>query len=242
MQIKSLLLTLLACVITLHADAQIFKKVIGNDKYETRSYKVNDFSKVTISHPLNVVYKANPDSAGYISIYGESNILDLISLKSEKGNLSIKLNGMRTPEFGVILIRMYSSQLNNVVNEGGSSFEILSPINDSEIKLSVIGTGQIKAGQIDCGLLNVNISGGGDILVKGTAGMGDYSVTGKGEIRANDVVANEANATITGSGTIRCNATKSLKTFLTGNGKIIYSGQPELKTRTIGTGQVVPAE
>ncbi|MEG1587356.1 MAG: DUF2807 domain-containing protein [Bacteroidales bacterium] len=241
MHVKSLLIALFCSVIVFQTNAQVFKKVVGNDNYKTREFKVNDFSKVTITHPFNVIYKVNPDSAGYISVYGEENILDIISMKSEKGSLSIKMSGMRTPEFGVVLIRMYSSSLDEVLNEGSATFEIQSPIEGSEIKLSVVGNGQIKAEQTKSGVLNLNVGGGGDILVGGNTGMGDYSIQGTGEIRAAEVKATEVNAVITGSGNIRCHADKKLKTFLTGNGKVAYSGSPELKTRTIGTAQVVPA-
>lgn len=241
MHVKSILIALLCSVITFQTSAQVFKKVVGNDNYKTREFKVNDFSKVTLTHPFNVIYKVNPDSAGYISVYGEENILDIISMKSEKGNLSIKLSGLRTPEFGVVLIRMYSSSLKEVMNEGAATFEIQSPVEAAELKFSVIGTGQIKAEQTNSGVLNLNIGGGGDIFVGGKTGMGDYSIQGNGEIRAEEVKAEEVNAVITGTGNIRCHADKTLKTFLTGNGKVAYTGTPELKTRTIGTAQVVPA-
>ncbi|MGL4292889.1 MAG: GIN domain-containing protein [Bacteroidales bacterium] len=241
MQIKSILITLVCSVITIQANAQLFKKVVGNDSYTTREFKVNDFSKVTITHPFNVVYKVNPDSAGYVSVYGEENILDIISMKSEKGNLAIKMNGMRTPDFGVVLIHMYSSSLSEVLNEGSATFEVASPIESTEIKFSVIGSGQIKAPQTQSGVLNLSVGGGGDILVGGTTGMGDYSISGSGEIRAAQVKADEVKAVITGTGNINCHAEKELKTVLTGKGKVAYTGTPELKNRTIGTGQVVPA-
>lgn len=241
MQVKSLMIALFGLMIAIQGNAQVFKKVVGNDNYTTREFKVNDFSKVSLSEPFNVIYKVNPDSAGYIQVYGEENILDIISLKSEKGNLAIKMNGLRTPEFGVVLIRMYSSSLTEILNEGAATIEVQSPIEGAEIKFSVIGSGQIKAEHTTSGVLNLNIGGGGDILVGGTTGMGDFSIQGNGEIRAAQLKAEEVKAVITGTGNIRCHADKSLKTFLTGNGKVAYTGNPELKTRTIGTAQVVPA-
>lgn len=241
MQVKSLLIALFGLMVAFQGNAQVFKKVVGNDNYVTREFKVNDFSKISISNPFNIIYKVNPDSAGYIRIYAEENIQDIISMKSEKGQLAIRMNGYRNPEFGVVLIHMYSSSLAEVRNEGSATFEVQSMIDEPEIKFSVIGNGQIKAEQTHSGVLNLNVSGGGDILVGGSAGMGDYSIQGSGEIRAAEVKAEEVNAVITGTGNIRCHADKTLKTFLTGTGKVAYLGTPELKMRTIGTGQVVPA-
>ncbi|MEG1616096.1 MAG: DUF2807 domain-containing protein [Bacteroidales bacterium] len=242
MNVKSILIALVSVMLAFSAQAQLFKKVTGNDKYVTREYKLNDFSKVNISHAFNVIYKVNPDSAGMVRVYGEENILDLMSLKSEKGILSIKLTGLRDPEFGVILIHMYSNSLISVKNEGAGTFEIQSPLDAPEISLSVIGSGQIKAERLDCGVLNLNVGGGdGDIAVKsGKVGFGDYSIQGNGEIRAQDVDAESASAVITGTGVIRLTAQKDLKTILTGSGKVYYNGKPQLKSRTVGTGQVLP--
>lgn len=242
MHVKSFLIMFVMTVIALQTNAQVFKKVVGNDNYQTREFKVNDFSKVSFTHPFNIIYKVNPDSAGYVRIYGEENILDILTLKSEKGSLSIKMNSFRSPDFGVILIHMYSSGLTEVNNEGSATFEVLSPLDASSIKFSILGKGQIKAENINAGVLNINIGGGGDVLVGGKTGLGDYSIQGDGEIRAQAMHAEEVNAVITGIGSIKCHAEKKLKTFLTGNGKVVYSGNPELKTRTIGTAQVVPAQ
>jgi hypothetical protein len=238
MKIKTILTAFLALTFAWQGNAQLLKKVVGNDNYVTREYKVSDFSKMTVTQPFNVVYKVNPDSAGCVSIYAEENIQELIGIKSEKGELTLRLSGMRAPEFGVILIHLYSSELKEVRNEAAATVELQSLIDQPEIKLTVVGSGQIKAPRTSSGVLNLNVSGGGDIFVGGKTGMGDYTIQGSGEIRALDVDATEVNTKITGSGTVKCQAEKLLKTFLTGSGKVLYKGEPELRTRTIGTGQV----
>lgn len=225
--------------ISLNGYSQLFKKVVGNDKYITKEYKVDDFVKVNISNAFNVIYKVNPDSAGVIKVYGEENILDLISIKSEKGTLSMKLKGAIDPEFGVILIHMYSKNLVAVRNEGSGTFEIQSPIESAEIKFNISGSGQIKAEDIKCGVVDVNLGGSGDFYAKGSAGFASYSLQGSGEIRCFDLNAETSNISITGSGAVKCSVSKELKSFLTGSGKIYYKGEPEIKSRTIGTGQLV---
>ncbi len=240
MNLKSFLIVLMSLVFTSQIQAQLLKRVNGNDKYETREYKVGDFTKVNLSHAFNVVYKNNPDSAGIVKVYGEENILDMLEVKCEKGKLWIKLKTIRDPKFGVILIHMYSNGLDEVICDGGGTFEILSPLDAPEIRLSVTGAGQIKAEKITCGVLQASVGGSGDILVAGTAGFADLSVQNKGEIRALDLKAESGSAHITGGGEIRCNIEKELKTVMTGGGKIYYSGKPELKSRSFGSGQVIP--
>lgn len=226
--------------VTVAANAQVFKKTKGNDKYVTREYKLNDFSKVNITHAFNVIYKINPDSAGFVRVYGEENILDIMSVKSEKGMLSVQLSGLRDPEFGVILIHMYSSKLESVNNEGSGTFEIQTPIEATEIKLSILGSGQLKTEEITCGSLSATVGGSGDLLIKGKTGFASMNVQGSGEIRALDLKVETMDAVITGSGVIRCEVEKELKAVITGSGRIYYNGKPELKTRMVGSGQIIP--
>lgn len=239
MNAKSFLIALMSVMIAFQAQAQLLKKVSGNDKYVTKELKLSDFTKVSLSHAFNVIYKVNPDSAGIVRIYAEENIMEMLSIKSEKGKLSMKLNSVRDPQFGVILVHMYSNALQEVKCDGSGTFEIQTPIESPEISLSVTGSGQIKAESVTCGVLEASVGGSGDILVSGNVGFADLSVQGSGEIRALGLKAESGNAIVTGSGEIRCNVEKELKTVLTGSGKVYYEGKPAIKSRTVGSGQVI---
>ncbi len=218
--------------------AQIMKKVVGNDEYTTEIFKVPDFTKVNMLADLNVVYKVNPDSAGYISIYAEENILDLIEFETKKGKLEVKFNTLRTPEFGVVLVRMYSNSLTEVENLGVGVFDIRSKISAPELSFTQTGAGQIRATDTESGVIKASVGGAGDVVLGGKTGMGVYSVNGAGDINAKAVKAEEVNASITGNGEISCSADKNIKTFITGSGIIRYDGDAELKTRTVGSGRV----
>ncbi len=240
MKTKHLLLTALCMMFAFSSQAQIMKKVVGNNKYETEVFKVPEFTRVNMMADFNVVYTVNPDSAGYVSIYAEENILDLIELETKKGKLEVKFKTLRTPEFGVVLIRMYSNKLTEVENLGAGIFDIRSNIDAPELIFKMTGTGQIKALDTKSGVINVSVGGAGDVIVGGKTGMGVYSISGSGEIDAKAVKAEEVNASITGNGEISCFADKNIKTFITGSGIIKYDGEAEIKSRTVGTGRVVP--
>ncbi len=236
---KHLLLTALCVMFAFTGQAQIMKKVVGNNTYKTELFKVPDFTKVNMLADFNVVYQVNPDSAGYVSIYAEENILELIDVETKKGKLEIKFNTLRTPEFGVVLIRMYSNKLTEVENLGAGIFDIRSKLDEPELIFTMTGGGQIKAMDTNSGVIKATVGGAGDVVLGGKTGMGVYSVNGAGEIDAKDVEANEVNASITGNGEISCNAEKTIKTFITGSGIINYKGDAEVKSRTVGTGRVV---
>ena len=237
---KTLLLILFSLTFSLTSFGQLFKKVVGNDKYEWREYRVADFHKINISDAFNIIYKINPDSAGLVKVYGEENILEMLTLKSEKGKLTMKLSSKIKPEFGIINIMVYSSNLIEVDNQGAATLDIVCQLDAPELKFTVLGAGQINVQDISCGVVKINVGGSGDVSIKGKAGYGDYNIQGSGDIKAEFLTATVVSASITGSGVIKCHAEKSLKTILTGSGNVKYNGNPELKMRTVGTGSVLP--
>lgn len=221
--------------------AQIFKSVEGNNDYVRVTKKVEDFHKVKLSNSFNVVYVQNPDSAGIVNIKIESSILEKLSVKSEKGELSLKLKGLGKKDFGIILVEIYSSSLSRVENDGGGVFESHESVKAPELYLGISGSGQIKMDLIDCNILKAKVAAGdGDMLLKGVADHADYSILGGGEIRAHGVKSDDANCVITGNGNIGCNVSKKLTATITGAGNVYYEGNPEISKKGIGKGKVLP--
>lgn len=219
------------------------EKVVGNNKYGHFTRKVEDFDKVEISNAINVIYHQTTDSAGYIRLYCEDNLLSNIKTESEKGKLKVALSGLKNKDFGIIILHIYSSFLSEVENGSAGTFETAGNLRGAEIKFSVIGNGQIKAEDLDYNVVRAKIRvGSGDILLEGKCNYAELSVIGSGEIRAHDLEAKNVKCTITGTGNIGCYAVNKLNTLSTGSGNVFYNGKPEIKKRSIGTGKVIPIE
>lgn len=223
--------------------AQLFKKVEGNNEYVQVTQKVDDFHKVKIGNSINVVYVQNPDSAGTVHLKVESSVIEQLSIKSEKGELSLKLKGLGKKDFGIILVEVFSSALSSVENDGGGVFESHTPVKSPELYLGISGSGQVKMDSIDCEILKAKVTAGeGDMLIKGKANHADYSIFGGGEIRAHGLTSNDANCVITGNGNIGCHVIKKLTATITGAGNVYYEGNPEINKKGIGKGKVLPIE
>lgn len=236
--------TLLSCLTMLffvvNTQAQILKRVTGNENYVSKELKLSDYNKLQVNHAFSVTHKINPDFAGYVKIYAEENIIEIMGVTSERGLLSLKINAVREPVFGSVTIVTYSSSLQSIVSEGSGNINLISPIESSEIKVSQLGSGTIIAADLTCGVLKLTSSGSGSIDIKnGKAGFGNYSVTGSGTIEAENIKTTESKVSITGSGRVKCNVSTTLETLLTGSGSVYYKGKPTLKTKTLGSGQVI---
>lgn len=217
----------------------IASTVEGNGKYVNVSYQLDDFYKIKMNCSFNVVYHQSKDSAGLIKIYGEENIVDDIDVKSIKGQLNIKFKNLSKKEFGVVILNIYSSDLIQVENDGGSVFETAGKVSGSEVSLMLMGNGQIKAEDLDFGIVNAKIfTGNGDIFLKGNCRYAELSMVGSGEIKAHELVARDVKCIITGNGNIGCNAEKTLNVRITGTGNVYYNGSPEIKKTVVGSGKI----
>ena len=88
--------------------------------------------------------------------------------------------------------------------------------NTCEIKVS--GAGDLKAKDLICRDIKANISGAGDLDMKGKAETGEYKVSGSGDIHAH--------------------ATERLYARASGSGDIKYKGDPRNDTRSTGVGDI----
>lgn len=233
---------LLWCVSMLLLSLNVFsQKVEGNDRYVNKVLKVDDFNTVKINGAFNVIYHHSTDSAGLIKLYGEENILDAMAPESKSGVLNIKFANTSKKDFGVVVVDIYSTDLRKVENDAGAVFETAGKINGSEIELLLMGNGQIRANDIDFGVVKAKIlAGNGDIFLKGTCRTAELIITGTGEIKAHELVARDVKCRITGNATIGCYAEQKLNSLITGAGTVYYKGNPEIKKNTIGAGKVKP--
>ena len=196
----------------------------GNNKYVTKEIKVDDFYRVKINTAFNVVYHHSKDSAGLIRIYGEENILDEVKPVSKDGTLEIKFVNTAKREYGVIILDVYSSDLQEVQSDAGGVFETSGSLSGSELDILLMGNGLVRCNKLDYGIVKARImTGSGDIFLSGH------------ELKARDV-----NCNITGNGSIGCWAEENLKAFITGKGDVYYKGKPTVKKRGIGSGRAIP--
>lgn len=108
--------------------------------------------------------------------------------------------------------------------------------NTCEIKVS--GAGDMKARDLVCRDIKANISGAGDLDLKGKAETGEYKVSGSGDLAAYDFVVKDLECKVSGSGDIHAYATENLYARASGSGDIKYKGNPRNDTRCTGAGDI----
>ncbi len=207
---------------------------------------VGDFTEVKVVSNINVDYVASTDSAGMICFTADDDaVVNLIEASLKKGRLRIAVkNDENKSVTGVDLptLRIYSSFLQKVENEGDSTVRVLTSTPVPNFSARLIGNGalvvrEVKATSVDCSLL----TGHGRMAVYGSCTDARFNLAGTGIIQADGLQAVNANCFATGTGEIGVNAQK-IKISGAGSGTIYYTGNPAI-TKSLAIGiKVLPME
>ncbi len=218
----------------------------GSKNYITKKTTLEKFNVVTLSGSANIIYQQ--DSSSRIEIYGSDNIIDIMNVKVDKGELNIKFKkNVHIVDLGKLEIKIYSPDLNQMTINGSggilfangirSQEDLKVTINGSgnlagssfqcrELSLAIHGSGDLRLKQINCEECDASISGSGDISLNGSAKEASYSISGSGDIKAAGLEAVTVSARISGSGDISCFATDKLEGGVSGSGTVAYKGNP----------------
>ncbi len=106
-----------------------------------------------------------------------------------------------------------------------------------EIELN--GSGDIVIENLNSERFFYDLSGSGDLVVRGNAGEVEISVKGSGDVNARDLVARDAFVRIMGSGDVEVHATESFDGSVYGSGDIRYYGNPShTSSHVAGSGKI----
>lgn len=200
---------------------------IADDSYKL---KFHDFNELTVVDDINVDYICDPSKAGMVEFEAPKNLVSSIIFEPSKTKLSIKLAASDSVYRELPTIKVYSSYLTSVKNDGDSLVRVLSIADGPKFSCRVIGNGKILVHGVKTNELSASIfAGNGKITIFGECKLANLKVTGSGTIQAEELKSLEANCTAS-HGSIYCNAVEKLSVGGV-SGNVFYRGTPELKKR-----------
>ena len=195
--------------------------------------KVDEFSELKVVDGINIDYVCDPSRSGTVEFIADRDMASSIMFEPKKGKLSIMLASRTEPYSGLPTVRVYSSYLAKVTNEGDSLVRILSVADGAKFSCKVMGNGAIDITRVNATDISATvIAGHGTINIAGQATSLSLSVTGAGKINALNLEAPDVNCKMTGTGTIECHPLKTLTVAGLG-GTLRYQGNPEIKKKLI---------
>ena len=199
------------------------------------SVKVGSFSKLSVTDNVNVVYRVNPDSVGYVWFSGDPQFADAFIFTNKGGSLRIQVNTDDVNNPGLPTVFLSSEFLVEVKNSSIKELRVESLSPGIDFKATQIGNGKvvvngIKAGKVD-GTLN---TGNGTVVLTGQCETARLKLVGTGLIQADGLKAQEVKCQILGSGNIGCWPVEALNAMGIGSTKIYYKGDPKTVKKSGG--------
>lgn len=206
---------------------------------ETYRINMGAFDKINVVDNVNVVYRCQPDSAGYIVYSGDDRFADAFILSNSKGKLKIQVNTDDVDSPDLPVIYAYSDFLTYVENSSDFLISVENPCPVPKFETKLIGNGKIDVSGVKASHVDINfMTGNGKISVSGKTDKVSIKIVGTGIIQTDELEAKEVDCKIMGSGTIGCWPLDLLSVKGIGSTKIYYKGNPQIKK--VGGGKLFP--
>lgn len=177
-----------------------------------------------------------------ILIKGQANLLPYLVLTESGDKLEIEVKeGYRLDPTEPLELTITLPELNELALAGTGNGD-LSGFKGDELVLSVAGTGDIVASQLELKRLEGNIAGTGSLeLGSGSAQAIELNIAGSGDVLGSEMRGKEVEVNIAGSGDVAVRAQEMLKVGIAGSGNIAYWGDPKVEQQIAGSGGVTRA-
>jgi len=218
------------------------EKVQGNGNVISKKINTADYDKILVSGSFDVNLVDGKE--GSITIEGEENLIGLITIESNGGQLKIypqKGKQIRVSNGKKILITVPFQTLNELSVTGSGNVIAKSTIKSTDFSTKLTGSGNLVL-NVDIENLEAKLTGSGNFEIKGRASTLDCKVTGSGNFRSYDLKSSNVDASVSGSGNSEVYCSGNLQAHVTGSGDIHYKGDPKKKeTKVSGSGTISKA-
>jgi hypothetical protein len=208
----------------------------GNVKTETRD--VTGFTGIALSLPAKVTIKQGSKEG--LTIEADDNFLPLIETVVERGQLRIR------PIEKNMSFKGRSMKLNITVDAinieslsvSGSGDILADQLNSPKLKTSIAGSGDVNIKSLTSDSVKVSIAGSGDLSLGGTANELEGSIAGSGTVKADRLKAKSVVLKIAGSGDATIWATDTMRLSIAGSGDVKYWGDAKVSQSVAGSGSI----
>lgn len=208
----------------------------GNVKTETRD--VTGFTGISLSLPAKVTIKQGNKEG--LTIEADDNYLPLIETVVERGQLRIR------PTEKNMSFKGRSMKLNITIDAinieslsvSGSGDIVADELNSPKLRTSIAGSGEVNIKSLTSDSVKVSIAGSGDLNLGGTSNELEGSIAGSGSIKADRLKAKNVVVKVAGSGEATIWATDTMKLSIAGSGDVKYWGDAKVTQSVAGSGSI----
>jgi len=188
----------------------------GSGDLITESRTVSGFDEIVVLGSGTVIVDVTGSES--LEVEAEDNLMEFLTTEVVGGRLELGFESGRllSPRRD-ITYTITASQLNGV---------------------TIRGSGDIDASNIDTDRFEVDISGSGNVTPVGTSDHLEVTISGSGRFDGTDLESATGNVQVSGSGNVVVNVTDDLEATISGSGDVKYIGDPHLDSRISGSGDI----
>lgn len=171
-----------------------------------------------------------------ITVEGDSNAAEQLRFSLRNGTLGIgRLTGAHSSGTAVVNVVMPPPRKITAAGSGSVRTETLA--KDAEI--TVTGSGDVEAKNVETNRLKVIIAGSGAFLAGGTTTDLVLTIAGSGNADMKTLTVGNASIKIAGSGRSSFTSDGQVSANITGSGDVKVTGRATCKVNSTGTGRLV---
>lgn len=191
------------------------KTVSGSGVAKTEERKVAAFSEIEVSGAADIKVICGK-SVGVV-VSGDDNIVPLIKTEVEGNTLRIYCNESISPDKDLV-ITVTAPDVSAIAASGANDIEMVAVNNEA---------------------LNIDVSGAGEIDLKGSTGALTVHLSGAAELDAKELKGRKVTVDISGAASADVYASEELNAEVSGVGSIDYYGNPAVVHKEVsGVGSI----
>jgi hypothetical protein len=235
--LKTILPITLLFVVLTGCGKKLFGSIVGKGDNVTEIRELTGFNKIKLAMDGDVIYVQ--DSAYYVEISAQENVLEVLTTEISAGELKIDFRKWVRRHKDITII-VHCPEMRGMTISGSGNIDSPNAIASNDMDLRISGSGNISLYSVVTPELDASISGSGNITIGGgSANNEKVTISGSGNIDVLGLEANSSYAKISGSGSITVKVVQQLDATISGSGDIRYSGQPVVNTHISGSGAVI---
>ncbi len=214
--------------------------VRGSGKVVTEQRQVGNVDSVDVQGIGRL--EVTQGSPAQLTVEADDNLMRYIKTETQGNQLIIKTEGLAIP---FVLLQPSSTIVYHLrmpdprqLSLGGSGEIVASDLNVSKLGVDISGSGKASLTNLKADQFSYQLSGSGNADITGEVGTEDVSVSGSGRLTAGDLKAKTVSVTISGSGDATVWATDALDVTISGSGSVKYYGSPSVSQHVSGSGSL----
>lgn len=208
----------------------------------TANFNVRDFDQVALQGPDSVRVIA---STGFsVQAEGPQEALDKLDIRVEQGILKVgrkqekgwSWSWARNKARAQVTIAMPVVRAASL--SGAGDLDVSAPVKGGRFAASLSGAGDLKVRNAAVNILDVRLSGAGNISLNGTADQLNAGVSGSGNVDARNLAARTAQLRVSGVGNIDARVSETASGGVSGVGNVSVIGGAKCDLKKSGVGSV----